>query len=136
VDSDLAPIVGQQVTLSAANSGDADLDARFELLLQRAQVTAPRPECDLIAKGVIDGERRGAVLDDDAQFIVDRTSVEPVSPAQLKSTARSGANVVTFTCVPPSNGIRMGIDRDLDGVFDADETDAGTDVANALSKPT
>lgn len=136
VDSDLAPIVGQQVTLSAANSGDSALNARLELMLQRAQVSAPRPECDLIAKGVIEGEQRGAVLNGDAQFTVDRANAEPVTPAQLKSTARSGANVITFTCVPPGNGIRMGVDRDLDGAFDADETDAGTDAANALSKPT
>jgi hypothetical protein len=136
VDSDLAPIVGQQVTLSAANANDAALDARFELLLQRAQVNTPRPECDLIAKGVIDGELRGAVLNADAQFTVDRAGADPITPAQLKSAARSGANVVTFTCVPPGNGIRMGVDRDLDGAFDADEADAGTDTANALSKPT
>ena len=37
---------------------------------------------------------------------------------------------VTYTCVPPGEGVRLGLDRDGDGVFDRDEIDAGTDPAD------
>ena len=30
---------------------------------------------------------------------------------------------MTFTCVPPGSGLRIGIDRDDDGIFDRDELD-------------
>jgi hypothetical protein len=42
---------------------------------------------------------------------------------------------VTFTCVPPGSGSRIGIDRDGDGAGDGDEGDAGTDSANPADVP-
>jgi len=35
-------------------------------------------------------------------------------------TAANGSEL-TYTCVPPGAGRRIGIDRDLDGVLDGDE---------------
>ena len=37
---------------------------------------------------------------------------------------------MTYTCVPPGEGVRLGLDRDGDGIFDRDELDAGTDPGN------
>jgi len=37
--------------------------------------------------------------------------------------------------VPPGSGIRIGIDRDLDGFYDRDELDAGSDPADPASRP-
>jgi len=63
---DLAPIVGQQVTLTASNSAVAD--PRIALLEQRALTSftsltlgGPVTECDLIAKGTLDGAVHGWV---------------------------------------------------------------------------
>ena len=55
MDSNLAPIVGQQVTLRADSPWTFD---RLTLLEQRAQVQTPLPECLLMGAGVVDGERR------------------------------------------------------------------------------
>ena len=128
MDAELAPIVGQQVTLAPSTANSAAASARFDLLVARAGVTGPRPECDLIGKGVLDGERRGVLLVD-GMFTFDRSGQSAVTPAQLQSAAERDGNVLTFTCAPPGNGVRMGLDRDLDGTYDADERDAGTDPA-------
>lgn len=121
IDSELAPIVGQQVTLAANNSG-SDSDARLELLLERAAVTTPRPECDLIAKGVVENEPRGFLFDESGIFQSDRES-ESLSVVQLISLSREEGSAITFTCVPPGSGKRMGIDHDSDGTRDADARD-------------
>ena len=130
MDSELAPIVGQQVTLSAASSNDAATSDRLALLLERALITSPRPECDLIVKGLINGVARGALLQDSGNFRTDLSTDEPVTPTQLQNLAAQPGNHLTFTCVPPAQGLRMGIDRDLDGVLDGDG-DLDGDVASA-----
>jgi hypothetical protein len=40
---------------------------------------------------------------------------------------------LTYSAVPPGSGPRIGVDRDADGWYDADEIDAGTDPADPLS---
>ncbi|MCI0507510.1 MAG: hypothetical protein L0Z73_15555 [Gammaproteobacteria bacterium] len=120
MDSELAPIVGQQITLSAASG--ADVHARIDLLRARAQLTAPRPECDLIVKGVIDGVPRGAFMQASGNYQMDRAN-EVISDANLRALVNQNAQTLTFTCVPPGSGMWMGLDRDRDGIFDSDEAD-------------
>lgn len=120
IDSELAPIVGQQVTLSASTG--ADSDARLDLLIERALVKSPRPECDLIAKGVLSNEPRGFLLDESGIFQSDRDG-ESYSVNRLKSLIGQDANAFTFTCVPPGSGARMGIDEDNDGTPNANDRD-------------
>ncbi len=117
-DTVLAPIVGQQITLGSEASASAE--ARVDLLMARAQVTGRLPECDLVVKGVWDGEVRGAVRLEDDTFQSDRQG-EILSLEQLKILAGQDDNHLTFTCTPPNSGLRMGADRDEDGVFDRDE---------------
>ena len=121
IDSELAPIVGQQLTIDGS-SGGTDSNARLELLLERAAVTTPRPECDLIAKGIVENEPRGFVLDESGNFQSDRQG-ESFSVEQLISLSREDDGAITFTCVPPGSGNRMGIDYDSDGTRDADARD-------------
>ena len=112
--SDLAPIVGQQVTLRADN-GSA-VNPRIDLLIARA--AAPYPslrfggtatECDLIVKGSVGGVPRGWVREASGLFRDDTNAT--ISDAALRALAAS-QGPLTYTCAPPGSGTRMGIDRD------------------------
>ena len=136
MDSELAPVVGQQVTLSAVNSGDEDTLGRIDLLVERAAVTTPREECDLIAVGVIDGEQRGAFYNPASEdFVTDRIDDANVTLANLQNLATGSGSAVTFMCVPPGQGQRLALDRDADEFFNADEVDFGSDPADPSSIP-
>ncbi len=121
IDSDHAPVVGQQITLDS-NSGAATY-ARLDLLLERAAITRPRPECDLIAKGVVQNVQRGFVLIDANTFQSD-LEPETYTVAQMKNLAMQAGGAMTFTCVPPGSGIRMGIDQNSDGMYNGDSNNA------------
>lgn len=114
----LAPVVGQQVTIGA--DPDASALARLELLIERASVGGSRAECDLVVKGVIDGEPRGALRRGDGRFLTDRSVEGAVTLEQLRTLAARPGQELTFTCAPPGSGRRIGIDRDRDGVLDGD----------------
>lgn len=109
-DSNMAPIVGQQATLSAETL--ADTDTRIDLLIDRADAD----ECDLVARGVVQNEARGYLYQGGATFESDRG--ETVSYQQLRMAARDVDGAITFTCVPPGSGVWLGIDRNQDGVPD------------------
>lgn len=126
-DTNLAPIVGQQVTLTAGLA--ATVGPRIDLLVARANAG----ECELVAKGRFGPHEAGFLYTGGGQFTVDRHDVGPVSDANLRSAATSNGGTLTYTCVPPGSGIRIGIDRDLDGVRDGDERRAGTHPADPLS---
>jgi len=117
MNSDLAPIVGQQATLT--ESTGLDTDERIDLLLERAQVITPRAECDLIAKGFVENQARGFLFDGKDSFQSDKQS-EVYTYEQLREFATKPNNALTFTCVPPGSGKWMGVDRNGDGVLDAD----------------
>lgn len=124
--STLAPVVGQQVTLSSTN---ADTVApRIDLLIQRASTPFPlvgepgARECDLVVKGTVAGEARGWLYDPTSgTFLPDAASDPPRSDAELRALSAVPGQELTFTCAPPGSGARMGIDRDLDGILDRDE---------------
>jgi hypothetical protein len=126
-DSDVSPVVGQQVTVTAQSASAGS--ARLGLLAQRALVTTPRRECDLIGKGSIAGTARGFVLQRDRTLAGDRAADAPVGIDALVASL-TGADAITFTCMPAGSGRRAGIDRDRDGRLDGDEIDAGTDPAD------
>jgi YVTN family beta-propeller protein len=130
--SNMAPIVGQQVTLRSGSQADAD--ARLALLRQRAAVTAPVPECDLIAKAVIGTVELGWLYRPaTADFLCSDGQV--TTEAQLRALSQVAGQEVTFTCVPPGAGYRSALDRDRDGYFDTVEVLAGSNPASAASVP-
>ena len=116
--TDLAPIVGQQLTVTSANAGRADVQARLTLLVQRAQVTAPRPECELVARGTRGGRAVGWVMNRSQRFAPDLAGAPEVTLAELLGQANADGSPLTFTCAPPGNGTRIGVDRDGDGLLD------------------
>ncbi|MEM6300461.1 MAG: hypothetical protein AAF749_01895 [Pseudomonadota bacterium] len=104
-DSNMAPIVGQQITLHAG-SGVASLD-RLNLLENRSRVSTPRAECDLIVRGWF-GEFRFSALYEGAGGYRD-TEGRRLSSAYVRQQAQLPENAATFTCVPPNNGARLAL---------------------------
>jgi hypothetical protein len=45
----------------------------------------------------------------------------PLTDASLRQRAAQNGGELTYTCAPPGSGVRIGIDRDEDGVLDGDE---------------
>ena len=93
--------------------------ARINLLLQRA------------AAG--DATWSPRALDDNHDQRVSCTSIRcshptrPATAADLRRGAacsRGGITTLTYTCVPPGSGARIGIDRDLDGISTATNSDS------------
>jgi DNA-binding beta-propeller fold protein YncE len=130
-DSNLRPIVGQQLTLTADNR--ATSGPRLALLESQAAAGA----CDLVVRGMVHGRDAGFVFSG-GLFLPDVTTTPPLTPAALRGLVDDGdhgSGSLTFTCAPPGSGFRMGIDRDGDGYADGDELVAGSDPANARSTP-
>jgi len=128
-DSNLAPIVGQQITLTSTNA--AAVGGRIDLLIARAAAG----ECDVVVKGNVGTEQRGWLRQANGQFRSDRLADPLLSDAALRAQAASAGQERTYTCVPPGSGQRIGVDRDEDGFFDRDELDAGSDPADPASVP-
>jgi hypothetical protein len=128
-DSNLAPIVGQQITLTSTNA--ATVGVRIALLIARAAAG----ECELTVKGTLGTEQRGWLRMANGAFTSDRASDPALTDAQLRAHATTAGQERTYLCVPPGSGFRIGIDRDDDGFRDRDELDAGTDPADPLSVP-
>ena len=108
-------------------------DPRIDLLIARAR--RPPGECDLVVKGTVAGEARGAWLTPAAAFQTDRAGEALLTDAALRALAATAGQELTYTCVPPGSGARIGVDRDEDGFFDRDELDAGSDPADPTSFP-
>ena len=114
MDSNMKPIVGQQVTLRANNG--AVVGPRIHLLIARANAG----DCDLVVKGYAFGREVGFLYTGGA-FHPDKQEAPSLSDASLRSVPTNGGSELTYTCVPPGSGRRVGIDRDADGVLDGDE---------------
>ncbi len=118
-DSNMAPIVGQQITLTSSNWNLAS--PRIQLLMSRAAVG----ECDLVAKASTGADETGYLYNNADRFIADFGSRPPVTLAFLRSRAESGAATITFTCTPPGSGVRIAFDCNGNNRFDGDERSDG-----------
>jgi len=130
-DTGLKPAVGQQVSLTPATVNDAAVNARIDLLIARDEAG----DCDLVVKGNVDGQARGAVYVGAGTFQRDRNDEAPISNSALRRLAGAAGQEQVYTCGPPGSGTRLGVDRDEDGFFDRTELDVGTDPADPLSFP-
>lgn len=115
--SEMNPIVGQQVTVTAQNRSRSDVTNRVNLLVERALVTSPVPECDLVATTAIQGNQVGFVMNDQQSFVASDSNIAATNLTGLLDLAQANSASVTFTCTPPGNGTRIGVDRNTDGVF-------------------
>ena len=123
--TDLAPIVGQQVTLTSTNGGV--VNPRIDLFETRAGTAFASlilggtvTECDVVVKGNVGsdpvGWRRESGTTPANTIYRDDTN-QTITGANLRLLATS-QGPLTYTCAPPGSGTRMGIDQDRDLAFD------------------
>lgn len=155
-DNDLAPIVGQQITLDATNS--EVVGPRIDLFLARA--VAPftsllldglTTECEVVVKGTVGGRPTGWVRLTTGpsaglfQADNDPSQSDLVTESELRLLATS-EGPLTYSCVAPGSGVRVGINRDLDSKLDGldncpgnvndDQTDTDSDGLGDPCDPT
>jgi hypothetical protein len=111
-DTDLAPVVGQQVTLTSANPGA--VGPRITLLEQRAgtpfvskSLGGSTTECDLVAKFVQSGTQKSFLFNPAAGNFVAGDGTTILSESALRAVAATPGQEVTYTCVPPGSGSRI-----------------------------
>lgn len=111
-DSDLAPIVGQQVTLTSTNA--AVVGPRIDLLIQRAgtpfvskALNGAVKECDLVAQVALNGRIMGYLYDPAAENFVPADGSARVSDAALRSLAATPGQEITYTAGTPGSGSRL-----------------------------
>jgi YVTN family beta-propeller protein len=111
-DTDLAPVVGQQVTLTSANPGA--VGPRITLLEQRAgtpfvskSLGGSTTECDLVAKFVQNGTQKSFLFNPAAGNFVAGDGTTILSESALRAVAATPGQEVTYTCVPPGSGSRI-----------------------------
>ncbi|MBZ4421745.1 YncE family protein [Myxococcus sp. RHSTA-1-4] len=122
-DTDLAPIVGQQVTLTNTNA--AAVGPRIDLLIARARAPFASKilggntyEADLVAKTVVAGKAKGFLYDRTAGTWKPDDGTANITTTALRALANTAGQEVTFTAVPPGSGLRIALDRNLDGRLD------------------
>jgi YVTN family beta-propeller protein len=125
-DTGMAPAVGRQLTVSGKLSGEE------RQLIDVLMIRAAAGDCELTARGWEGSALRGW-LQRKGVFYGDRSGETPSSLESLLSRYRQSGEPITFTCVPPGDGMRSALDRDLDGRLDGDELLAGSDPADAAS---
>ncbi len=134
MDSDVAPVVGQQVTLNATNSGIAG--PRIDLMIARCDTAFDSKilfdlnggavnECDLVAKLDQGGSQRGYVYDASSNLFEPDDGGAAISDATLRAMAATASQEITYTAAPPGSGFRMGINRDLDTFLDGPDNCPG-----------
>ncbi len=129
-DSNLTPIVGQQVTRTSTNT------VAVGQRLQRILDAGNSGGCDVVVKGRVAGAERGYLYVGSDTFMTDRVGEGPLPASVLEQKANTPGQELTYTCAPPGSGVRMALDRDGDGYADGDEVDGGSDPADASSTPT
>jgi len=104
-DNDLAPIVGQQVTLRSDNVAAAG--PRIDLFVARAKapfvskILGPNAhECDLVARVLASGRVVSYEMAADGTFVPDDGSAALPDPS-LRALASTPGQEITYTCLPP-----------------------------------
>jgi hypothetical protein len=124
-DTDLAPMVGQQVTLTRDNA-DA-VNPRIDLLIERAQTPFVSKvlggnvtECDLVAKVAVhrfrdrpqnDNRVMGWLYEPATGTFRPDDGTASLTDRELRHLANIRGQEVTYACVPPGSGVRIGINR-------------------------
>jgi len=115
-DTDLAPIVGQQVTLTNTNA--SAVGPRITLMEQRAGAPftskvlgGTTTECDLVATVVQSGAIKGFLFDPNSHNFFASNGTTALSDSAIRALATTAGQEVTFTCVPPGSGSRVAFSQ-------------------------
>jgi hypothetical protein len=111
-DSDLAPIVGQQTTLTAVNT--KSVGPRIDLMIERAETPfvskslggAVR-ECDLVAYVALKGRIKSFLYDPVARNFIPDDGGPRLSDKALRALAATPGQEVTYTAATPGSGGRL-----------------------------
>jgi len=111
-DTDLAPIVGQQVTLTSENA--AAVAPRIDLLIRRASTPfiskalgGSSMECDLVARVVRNGRVMSFLYDPNAGNFMPDDASDRITDQILRSLAAVAGQEVTYTAATPGSGSRL-----------------------------
>ncbi len=116
-DTGTPPAVGYTLTVTAASVSNSQGVTNWATL--ESQATAGN--IDLIVKGAIQGQPHGLTYDTVTNnYVTDTTGLGPFTHAQLVSFIVAG-DTLSPMGVPQGAGLRMGIDRNGNGVLDGDE---------------
>jgi hypothetical protein len=130
-DTGLRPIVGQQLTVTAATKSAAATVSRVTLFVGRAEAG----DGDLVVQGVVGGGARGWLYDPATDLLhPDSLTASSVAESALRGSL-AGADVLTYTMAPPGTGTRAALDRDRDTWLDGTEAALGSDPADPRSNP-
>jgi len=125
-DTGMAPAVGKQLTISD------ELREKDRQLIDMLVTRAAAGDCDLTARGWEQKRLRGWLLRN-GSFYSDRSDETVLNLEGLLSRYRRHSEPLTFTCVPPGDGLRSALDRDLNGHLDGDELVGESDPADINS---
>lgn len=109
-ENDLAPIVGQQITLN--QNTRHHVQTRIDLLEQRAKTPfiskilgGEVTECDLVATGVLQGEKHFSRFSPaDSQYHTSEATPRLYTSQVLREFAITEGSSITFTCAVPGQG--------------------------------
>ncbi len=104
MDTNLLPVVGQQVTWRPNRS--ATIDARLATLKQQAIIVSPRKSCDLIVRHSRDGNSYSGLYIGNNQWLMKGGLT--ISEATLQQLAAANSPL-TYTCVVPGAGRRIAL---------------------------
>jgi YVTN family beta-propeller protein len=115
-DTGMAPAVGYTRTVASTNVSSTSISNDWSLLESQAAAG----NIDLIVKGTVDGKIRGLLYQPGSgNYRPDTTNLTALTRVQLTTKIQNG-DCLSIMGVPPGSGIRMGIDRDEDGLLDGD----------------
>ena len=129
-DTGIAPAVGRQLTFNGPNNSDPTDLSTVDTLRAQAELG----NCDLVARGRVNGQKRGWLYLGSDMWKPDKVLASDISTATLVALGGLGSEV-TLSGVPTGAGTRMGIDRDCDTYLDGDERDVNSNPGDPNSVP-
>lgn len=124
---DAMPAVGMRMTINGA-AGSVN-----RVTSLKSWVNKYPNDYALIVKGTYAGEARGFFYMGADNYQSDLAS-QTVTHAQLMASAQAGSPL-TWTVVHPDTKIRLGVDRDSDGIYDYVDGDVELDLSLFLEGP-
>lgn len=118
IDTGTPPAVGHSITVTSANVLSGAVSSELALLLGAVAAA----DIDLVAKGRTDGVLHGFVyVPATSSFQSDMGAYGPFTWPQLQAKIQAGGRL-TLMGVPKGAGHRMGVDHNMNGIPDAEES--------------